>query len=99
VRLAFASPAFLLSFGVGVLAMVAAATSLGVISSTPKTFVVVFLTYLYLVASDHGASAALDFAGFYEKATLRVTLTYAVAAVAFLALAQVVYGWRLRREN
>jgi hypothetical protein len=99
VRLAFESPASLASFGVGVLAMVAAATSLGIISSTPKTFVVVFLTCMYVVASDGGASAALDFAGFYEKATLRVTLAYALAAVTFLALAQVAYGWRLRREN
>ena len=58
-----------------------------------------FLTYMYLVINDNGASAALDFAGFYGKATLRVTLTYAAIAGAFLAVAQVVYGWRLRRES
>jgi hypothetical protein len=78
--------------------VVSTATSLGVISGTPKTFVVVFLTFLYVVINAKGASPALDFAGFYGTATPAVTLAYAAAGAAFLALAQVVYAVRLRRD-
>ena len=53
---------------IGILFIAAAATSLGVISGNPKTFIVLFLTFWYVVVNDKGATPALDFAGFFGNA-------------------------------
>jgi hypothetical protein len=82
----------------GALFVVAAATALGVISGNAKTFIVVFLSFWYVVFNDGGATPALDFAGFYGKATPAVVASYAAIAAGFLAAAQLVYTLRLRRE-
>ena len=74
---------------VGIAFVAALATSLGIISGTPKTFMVVYLTFLYIVTNDNGVSAVLDFAGFYGTPTAVVTATYAAIAAALLGLAQV----------
>ncbi len=66
-RMVVAHPGSLPAFAIGVFLVVAAGTSLGVISETPKTFTVVFLTFWYVVTNDNGASPALDFAGFYGQ--------------------------------
>ena len=87
-RMAAAHAGSLPAFAIGVFVVVAAGTSLGVISETPKTFTVVFLTFWYIVTNDGGASAELDFAGFYGKSTPRVALAYAGIAAAFLVVAQ-----------
>ena len=87
-RMAAAHPGSLPAFVIGVFVVVAAGTSLGVISETPKTFTVVFLTFWYIVTNDNGASAELDFAGFYGKSTPRVALTYAGIAASLLVAAQ-----------
>lgn len=97
-RVALTSPASLAAVAVGLFFVVSAATSLGVISGTPKTFVVVFLTFLYVVVNAKGSSPALDFAGFYGAATPAVTLAYAAAGAAFLAAAQAIHAMRLRRD-
>ena len=97
-RVAVTSPASLAAVAAGLFFVVSAATSLGVISGTPKAFVVVYLTFLYAVVNAKGAFPALDFAGFYGTATPAVTLAYAAAGVAFLAVAQAVYAVRLRRD-
>ena len=52
------------------------------ISANPKTFIVLFLTFWYVVVNDAGATAAFDFAGFQGAATWRVTFVYLAAAVA-----------------
>lgn len=98
-RVAFASPASIAALAVGLFFVVSVSTSLGVMSATPKTFIVLFLTGFYIVINDAGRSPALDFAGFYGSATPRVTLSYAIVAAAFLAAAQVVHIARLRREK
>jgi hypothetical protein len=98
-RVAFTSPLLLPALGVGILFVVALATALGVISSTPKTFIVVFLTFMYVVINDSGKSPALDFGGFYGNATPGVTLTYAGIALALLGAGEILYAWRLRRES
>ena len=98
-RVAVSHPTSLVAAAVGLFLVAAMATSLAVISVTPKTFTVVFLTMLYIVTSDRGASRELDFAGFYGVATPSVTLTYVAIAFACLVAGQGVYKARLRRDR
>ena len=98
--LAISAGAGLARFGAvlgGVIFVGALATALGVITRNPKTFIVGFLSFWYVVVNDHGISPALDFAGFYGHATIRNSLFY--GALAFLAViaAQVAHRWRLAR--
>ena len=83
---------------VGVFFVAAGATSLGIMSANPKTFIVAFLTFWYVVLSDKGLSPALDFAGWAGKATPAITATYGAIAVALLALAQLFHADELRRR-
>lgn len=69
---------------------VAAATALGVVSGNAKTFVLLFLSFWYIVVNDRGATAALDFAGFYGKATPAISLTYVLIGAALLAIAALI---------
>lgn len=83
----------------GAFFVVAAATALGVISGNAKTFIVVFLSFWYLVTNDRGATPALDFAGFYGKATPGIVAAYAAIGAAMLVAAQLVYSLRLQRDQ
>jgi hypothetical protein len=98
-RVALGHPMSLVALSIGLFAVTAVATSLGVISTTPKAFTLVFLVFWYMLTNDNGASPALDFAGFYGKTTPRVMLAYAAIALVSLAVAQIVHTARLRREN
>lgn len=69
----------------------------GTISGNAKTFIVLFLSFWYVVVSDKGATPALDFAGFYGKTTLPVMLAYVVIGVALLAAATAARSVTLRR--
>lgn len=82
----------------GAFFVVALATALGVVSGNAKTFIVVFLSFWYVTLNDRGATPALDFAGFYGKATPAIIAAYAALGIALLAVAQLVYALRLRRE-
>ena len=81
-------PARLLPLLVGIAFVAAAATSLGVISGNPKTFIVLFLSFWYVVVNDKGATKALDFAGFFATPAMGVTAMYAAIAIALLATAE-----------
>ena len=81
---------------IGILFLAATATSLGVISGNPKTFIVLFLTFWYLVVNDHGATKALDFAGFFSTPAMGVMAMYAGIAIAMLATAEMFHRGRLR---
>jgi hypothetical protein len=81
----------------GILFVAAMATSLGVISSNPKTFIVAFLSFWYLVVNDRGANRWLDFAGFYGRAISETIVGYAIISVVAIALAQLLYRMRLAR--
>lgn len=81
----------------GIVFVAAIATALGVVSSNPKTFLVVFLTFWYVVVSDKGASPALDFAGFFGTVPLPVMAGYLVAGAGALAAAAGFHAARLRR--
>jgi hypothetical protein len=83
---------------IGALFTVAAATTLGIVSANPKTFIVAFLTFWYITLNDKGTSPALDFAGWFGTATPAVTATYAALGLALLTLAQVFHAWELRRR-
>ncbi len=81
----------------GVLFVSAVSTALGVITQNPKTFIVGFLSFWYLVVNDHGQSARLDFAGFYRGASLPTAVVYLALAVVAVAAAQIAHRWRLAR--
>jgi ABC-type multidrug transport system ATPase subunit len=96
VHTALTRPASLVALLVGIAFVCAAATSLGIISSNPKTFVVLFLIYWYIVVNDKGQTAYFDFAGFYKTPPAWVTLIYAALACALVAAAEGVHRVRLR---
>jgi hypothetical protein len=93
---AIAQRARLLPLIIGILFIAAAATSLGVISGNPKTFIVLFLTFWYVVVNDRGATKALDFAGFFSTPAMGVMGLYVGIAIGFVATAEVVHRARLR---
>jgi hypothetical protein len=98
-RVALSHPASVPSVIAGVFLVASAATALGVVSVTPKTFTLLFLTLLYVSLNGRGASPALDFGGFYGRATPLVTLSQVVAASVLLLVAQGVHSFRLRRDR
>ncbi len=81
--------------GVGLVSALAA--SLGVMTRNPKTFIVGFLSFWYVVVNDRGHSPALDFAGFYGTATMRTWLLYGGIALVAVGAAQLAHRWRLAR--
>ena len=96
-KIALTRPAALPAVILGVVITCAFATGLGVLSSNPKAFIVVFLTFWYIAMSDGGKSPALDFAGFYGVATPAVMAAWALAAVVILTAAAVFHAMRVRR--
>jgi len=81
----------------GILFVACTATALGVTTANPKTFIVGFLTFWYLVVNDHGANPMLDFAGFYGRFTGTTMVLYAVMSVAAILVAQIFYRIRLAK--
>jgi hypothetical protein len=73
------------------------ATSLGTMTGNAKAFIVLFLSFWYLVVNDAGATAWLDFAGFYGKANVATVILYGALGIVGLILAQLIYVARLRR--
>ena len=81
----------------GIVFVVSTATALGVTTANPKTFIVGFLTFWYVVVNDKGANPLLDFAGFYGRFTSRTLFLYAIISLLSIALAQLLYRVRLAR--
>lgn len=67
----------------GAFFVVAAATAL----RNPKAFLLLFLSFWYIVVNDRGATPALDFAGFYGSPRPATVAAYALLGVAMLAAA------------
>ena len=82
---------------IGIVFVAAAATSLGVMTSNSKTFIVGFLSFWYLVVNDHGATPWLDFAGFYGAASPQTMTLYLTLSILGLAAAEIFHRARLRR--
>jgi hypothetical protein len=93
-KMTAAYPLSLLSLLAGVGFLAAAATALGTISTNAKTFIVLFLSFWYIVINDHGLSPSLDFAGFYGTATPMVSATYVGIGIGLTWVAGVVQGIR-----
>ena len=74
--------------------MVALATCL----ANAKAFIVLFLSFWYIVINDRGATPALDFAGFYGKATPAIIAAYALIGIALLAAATLRVSFTLARS-
>jgi len=88
-------PLLALLLGIGFVA--AMATSLGVMTSNAKTFIVLFLSFCYLVVNDRGANPWFDFAGFYRGGDATTMAAYAVTSIGLLFLAQTLFRTRLAR--
>ncbi len=100
VPLALAGTVSGLRFGalfVGILFVATTATALGVLTGNPKTFIVAFLSFLYVVVNGRGASPLLDFAGFYGTATFSTLALYAILSILMISAAQMAHRWRLAR--
>ncbi len=96
-RIAWHGLPSIVSLLVGIFFVVALATALGVITANAKTFIVLFLSFWYVVVNDRGATAMLNFAGIYGPAAPGTTLTYAALAATVLLIAQSIYRARLAR--
>jgi len=98
IRTAVVNPRALPALIAGIVFVAAAATSLGIISSNPKTFIVLFLSFWYVVVNDHGVTRSLDFAGFFGTPLARVSAMYVAIAIVLVIAAHGVYAMRLRSE-
>ncbi|MBV8519521.1 MAG: hypothetical protein JO197_19175 [Acidobacteria bacterium] len=96
VRASILRPDAALPLVVGLAFTCAAATLLGIVSANPKTFIVGFLTFWYVATQDKGATASLDFAGWFGKATPAVIAAYAGLAMLCLAAAAAYHARVLR---
>lgn len=81
----------------GIVFVASTSTALGVTTANPKTFIVGFLTFWYVVVNGHGANPMLDFAGFYGRFTTATICIYAVISVLAIGFAQLFYRARLAR--
>jgi hypothetical protein len=81
----------------GIVLVASTATALGILTANPKTFIVGFLTFWYVVVNDKGASPLLDFAGFYGQFTSATMALYVCVSVSAIAIAQIFYRTRLAR--
>ena len=82
----------------GMLFMASAATFLGLLTGTPKTFVVMFLLFLYTAMSSK-TTPAFDFAGLQGIATPSIVLLYAAASLLIMVAAFGFEGWRMKRDE
>lgn len=97
-RIALDAPAAALSLLIAAGFMAALATALGLLTRTPKTFMGVFLLFLYMVLN--GAQLpALDFAGWNGVATGSTRVGYLVVTALLVALAEGKHRWDLAREG
>lgn len=97
-RLGLADPGIALSVLSGGIFVAASATAIGVLSGTPRAFLLLFLCFWYVVLNDGGASPVLDFAGFYGSAGPGTRGLYLGLGVVSLAVAESFYRIRLARS-
>lgn len=76
----------------------AAATALGVMTKNPRTFIVLFLSYWYVVINDKGMTPGLNLGGIHGAAPLAATASYAIAGFLAVLAADRFYRWRLSRD-
>ena len=96
VRLMLHDPSAALSLVIGSLFLASSAIALGVASGNPKTFMVSFLMFLYVVMNDSGKSPGLDFAGWFGIATPDVQGIYFLLSLGMIASSWIVHRWQQR---
>jgi hypothetical protein len=96
-RSVLGNPGRALSILTGAVFVTAAATALDVIAGTPKAFLLVFLSFWYLVLNDGGAHPVLDFGGFFGATGWRTRGLYLALAAVVLATAFLVERRRVSR--
>jgi len=82
----------------GIVFVAATATALGIATANPKTFIVGFLTFWYVVVNDKGLNPSLDFAGFYGRFSSSTIALYSAISIGSIVVAQMFYRARLARE-
>lgn len=97
-KLLFIQPFSALALIGGTVFAATCATGLGILTSNPKTFIVLFLFFLYLVMNDGGHNSFFDFAGWFNQATISVISIYATISFAFIALAESFHRLQLKRN-
>jgi hypothetical protein len=90
-RLFFHKPSAAISLVIGSAFLASSAIGLGIASGNPKTFMVSFLMFLYLVINDGGKTPGFDFAGWYGIATVSVQMTYLLLSGGMILFALVIY--------
>ena len=98
IRLIIARPQAAVNVIVGMMFIVACATMLAVVSANPKTFLVLFLTFWYVVVNDGGHLPALDFAGWNGLATPAVLASYFALSIGAIVAAELFHRTDLRRN-
>ena len=97
-RIALSAPASALSLLIAAGFMAALATALGFLTRTPKTFMGVFMLFLYLVLN--GATVpGLDFAGWNGVATGSTRVGYLLAAAVLGLIAEGKHRWDVARDG
>jgi hypothetical protein len=97
-KLAFTDGSATFSLLIGCFFTAAVATCLGLLSSNPKTFIILFGMFWYVVLNDGGQNPSFDFAGWYGTATVRVQMAYLGITVTVLALTQTLNAILLKRN-
>ena len=82
---------------VGIVFVASLTTLLGVISGNPKTFIVTFLSFWYVVVNDKGATPMFDFGGFYRSGSAMTVALYGAIRAIAVAAALTVHACQLRR--
>ena len=82
----------------GIVFVASIATSLGVMTTNSKTFIVTFLSFWYLVINDHGANRWLDVGGLYGSANIMTTAAYIAVSAIAIACALLLHRVRLARD-
>jgi hypothetical protein len=98
VKFAFLGYGWMLSLVIGCLFTAAMATCFGILTSNPKTFIVLFGMFWYLVLNDGGKNPTFDFAGWYGIATTEVRIVYLGLAAGVLALTYAVHAYQMKRS-
>jgi hypothetical protein len=98
VRLLFHSPSSAISLLISSLLIASGAVALGIATGNPKTFMVTFLMFLYLVMNDSGKSPGLDFAGWFGIATPDIQVVY-MLIVGTMILFSTVFYYKQQRNR
>jgi len=94
-RLGLTSPGEGLSVLVGMIFTATSATALGILTNTPKAFLVLFLVFWYAVLNSGGQIPLLAFGGLYGPMDGWVQALYLGLGATLLLLAHLVYRRRL----